>query len=81
MDHPFTIALLKVIDENGGEVQFGFLRRWLAQSCTDVPIPRAWEVTGHIQILYSWIVELSEGIYLVDIPGRRSQRLYKVNDI
>jgi hypothetical protein len=48
---------------------------WIYKNCTDVPIPRKWEITENIQILYKWIVKLGNGKYKVDVPGSYSERL------
>ena len=73
-NHPFIKAFLINI-EIEGFVFFGRAKDWIHQNCTNVPIPRKWEVTQNIQILYRWIVELGDGKYEVDVPGARSERL------
>jgi hypothetical protein len=57
------------------EIYFGEAKLWIQQNCTNVPLPRRWEITTNIQILYSWFVELGKGKYKVDIPGAHSERL------
>jgi hypothetical protein len=76
--HPFIEAFLKEIDAQNGGIYFGRAKEWIQKNCTNVPIPRRWEITENIQILYNWIVNLGDGRYAVDVPGRHSQRLYRV---
>lgn len=73
--HPFIKAFLREIEKQGGEVYFGFVRKWLTQNCANTPTPRTWEITENVQILYRWIVALGEGKYIVDIPKSHSERL------
>ncbi len=74
---PFIKAFLQLIEDNDSIVCFGAVRRWLANTCADVPIPRAWDVTENVQILYRWIEDLSEGKYVVEVPGKRSECIKK----
>jgi hypothetical protein len=73
--HPFIIAFLEELERAGGDLFFGRVRQWLAANCADCPIPRAWEVTQNVQILYHWIEYLGNGKFKVDIPGSHSQRI------
>ena len=73
-NHPFIKAFLANLDMKG-EIYFGTAKDWIHKNCTDVPTPRKWEITENIQILFRWIVELSDGKYKVDVPGKFSQRL------
>jgi hypothetical protein len=61
--------------ESTGEIYFGTAKDWIHKHCTDVPIPRKWEITENIQILYRWIVKLGNGKYEVDRPNF-SERLF-----
>lgn len=72
--HPFIKAFLKNLEVEGF-IFFGRAKDWIHSNCADVPIPRKWEITQNIQILYRWIVELGDGKYEVDVPGARSERL------
>lgn len=54
-------------------LRFGAVRRWFADNTTTVPSPRPFELTQNVQILYHWIVDLSDGAYEVNIPGAHSQ--------
>lgn len=71
--HNFIKGFLENI-EITGEIYFGTAKEWIHKNCTDVPIPRKWEITENIQILYSWIVELGDGKFEVDRP-HYSERL------
>ena len=73
--HPFIKAFIQIVRFNNGEIYFGEAKAWIQSNCTNVPIPRRWEITENIQILFKWIVELGDGYYKVDIPGSHSERL------
>jgi len=72
--HPFIKAFLENVDSKG-EIYFGEAKAWIHVNCSNVPIPRKWEITENIQILYRWIVKLGEGKYQVDRPNH-SERLF-----
>lgn len=72
---PFITQLLKFIDER--ERYFGEVKVWIQDNCHDVPVPSRRSLTGNIQVLYSWIAELSDGKYRVDRP-RHSERIFRV---
>lgn len=72
--HRFIKSFLENL-ETTKEVYFGTAKEWIHKNCTDVPTPRKFEITDHIQILYRWIVKLSNGKYKVDVPFSHSQRL------
>ncbi len=74
--HPFIRSFLGNL-ELTGEIYFGSAKEWIHKNCTDVPTPRKWEITENIQILYRWIVKLSDGKYQVDKPNY-SERLFMV---
>lgn len=75
--HPF----IKRIDEFiSPEAYFGRIKEWIQNNCTDVPIPSRRELTGNVQVLLEWFVELGGGKYLVDIPGARSQRIRRISN-
>jgi hypothetical protein len=67
---------LKDVERNG-DIYFGAAKEWIHKNCTNVPLPRKWEITESIQILYRWIVELGNGKYAVDRPSY-SERLFVV---
>jgi len=72
--HPF----IKKIDEFiNPEAYFGRVKEWVQKNCTTVPLPRRWELTENVQILYDWFVKLGDGKYVVDAPNH-SQRIRKI---
>lgn len=73
-NQPFIKAFLEYVEQNGGEIYFGRAKEWVHQNCENVPLPRKWEITENIQILYRWIVGLEKDKYLVDTPNY-SERL------
>lgn len=74
--HPF----IKKIDEFiAPEAYWGSIRIWVRDHCTDVPLPRPWELTDNVQILYNWFIELGDGKYVKDVPGARSERIRKIH--
>lgn len=72
----FIKSLLNFIDEE--ERYFGAVKVWIQDNCADVPVPSRRDLTGNIQVLYEWIVRLSEGQYVVDRPNHseRIRRIY-----
>ena len=56
---------------------FGEVKAFIHNNCSNVPLPRRWEITENIQILYRWIVKLGNGKYGIDTPNH-SERLFKV---
>ena len=77
--HFFDNGLIKELLEfiDSAERYFGEVKEWLQNHCHDVPVPSRRELTGNIQVLYEWIVELSEGAYKVDRP-KHSERISRV---
>ena len=69
----FVKSFLKNLEFNG-EIYFGSAKEWIHKNCEDVPLPRRWEITRNIQILYRWIIDLGNGKYEVDRPNY-SERL------
>jgi hypothetical protein len=72
--HRFIAIFLQSFEAKG-EIYFGSAKDWIHSNCTDVPLPRKWDITVNIQILYRWIVTLGEGKYSVDRPNY-SERLF-----
>ena len=72
--HPFVAEFEANLVENGF-IYFGRAKEWILRNCSDVPLPRKWEITENVQILYRWFVDLGDGRYEIDVPGRRSERL------
>lgn len=73
-EHKFIIAFLENLKATN-EIYFGRAKAWIHENCADVPLPRRWEITENIQILYRWFVELGNGKYEIDVPGTHSERL------
>jgi phosphatidylserine/phosphatidylglycerophosphate/cardiolipin synthase-like enzyme len=73
-NHAFIRAFLENLEKTN-QVYFGEAKEWIHKNCSNVPLPMKWEITENIQILYRWIVKLSDGIYAIDQPNY-SQRLY-----
>jgi hypothetical protein len=72
--HKFIKSFLVNMEKNG-EIYFGTAKEWIHKNCTDVPLPRRFEITENIQILYRWIVDLDNEKYEVDRPNY-SERLF-----
>ena len=73
--HPFIQRIGEFINP---EAYFGRIKEWVQNNCTDVPIPSRRELTGNVQVLLEWFVKLGGGIYVVDVPGARSERIRKI---
>lgn len=71
----FIIKLINFIVQE--DRYFGRVKEWIQNNCEDVPVPSRRDLTGNIQVLYKWIVELSDGKYKVDRPNY-SERIYRV---
>lgn len=80
-DKFFKHQFVQKIDEFiAPEAYFGSIKEWIQNNCTDVPVPSRRELTGNVQVLLEWFVELGNGKYEVDVPGRHSQRIRKIYD-
>tara|TARA_B100001564_G_scaffold156874_1_gene131773 strand:- start:958 stop:1959 length:1002 start_codon:yes stop_codon:yes gene_type:complete len=73
--HPFISAFLEVLED--GEMYFGAVKAWVHHTCTDDPVPYRKEITGYVQSLFAWLVELNPTTYAVDRPNH-SQRIRKI---
>ena len=73
--HPFIQIINEFI---APEAYFGRIKEWIQNNCTDVPVPSRRDLVGNVQVLLEWFVELGDGKYAVDVPGRHSQRIYKI---
>jgi len=73
--HPFIIKFLKY---NGDGRHFGDLTHWLHNTCTTVPTPRRFVIKDALKRLFVFVVELSDGKYVIDVPGEHSELLKKV---
>ena len=76
--HPFTKKIEEFIDNNE-RTQFGFIKRWVRDHCTDVPLPRPFEFTKNVQILYHWFVELGDGEYEIYRHGEHTESIRKTD--
>ena len=77
--HPFTRKINEFI-ETSERTQFGFIKRWVRDHCTDVPLPRPWEFTKNIQILYHWFVELGDGDYEIFVHSNYTESIRKTSN-
>ncbi len=75
-EHPF---INKIDDFINPEAYFGGIKEWIQNNCTDVPIPSRRELTGNVQVLLEWFETLGSDKYIIDIPGRRSERIRKIS--
>ena len=73
--HPFIIKIDEFI-ENGEH--FGAIKAWIHDNCVDVPVPSRSELTENVQVLLNWFVDLGDDMYVVDVPGRHSERIRKL---
>lgn len=74
--HPF---IQKIDEFIAPEAYFGRIKEWIQDNCTDVPVPSRRELTGNVQVLLEWFERLGDGRYRIDIPGRRSQRIRRLD--
>lgn len=72
--HPF---IQKIDEFISPEAYFGRMKEWIQNNCTDVPVPSRRDLTGNVQVLLEWFEKLGNGKYVIDVPGARSQRIYK----
>ncbi len=77
--HPFTQKINEFI-ETSERTQFGFIKKWVRDHCTDVPLPRPWEFTKNIQILYSWFIELGDGDYETYVYSNHTESIRKTSN-
>jgi len=77
--HPFTRKINEFI-ETSERTQFGFIKRWVRDHCTDVPLPRPWEFTKNIQILYHWFIELGDGDYEIFVHSNHTESIRKTSN-
>lgn len=73
--HPFIVKIDSFINP---DAHFGSIKEWVQKNCTDVPIPSRREITGNVQVLLEWFQKLGDGKYVIDVPGRHSQRIRRV---
>ena len=73
--HPFICRIDEFIEP---EAYFGEIKEWIQNNCTDVPVPSRRELTGNVQVLLKWFESLGDGRYVVEVPGKHSQRIKKI---
>jgi len=73
----FIQGLIEYIESK--ERYFGEVKEWIQLNCADVPVPSRRTLTANIQVLFKWIVELSDGKYIVDRP-HYSERIYRIKN-
>ena len=83
LTHPFTKKIDEIIEagDYSGGAGWGTVRKWIRDHCTDVPLPRLWDLTKNTQTLYHWFEKLGntdDYSYVVDVPGSRSERISKI---
>jgi hypothetical protein len=66
LGHPFVRAFTSQINEH---CFFGEAKEWLQAKCTDVPVPRRRDLTGHTQVLFRWIAELDPENFKLTRPN------------
>jgi len=74
----FIVALSEFITEEGQ--YFGAVKEWVQNSCSDDPVPSRRDLTGNVQVLYLWLVELSGGDYIVESPNYSERIRRRVTD-
>ena len=79
--HPFIVkfknAIKEAKDDKGrtdrdGSMRFGAVRQWFIENTTTVPVPRSFELTEYVEILYKWICEFDD-CFTFSVPGKKSQ--------
>lgn len=76
--HPFIVEFLKF---NGIGKNFGTLTKWLHKNCVSVPSPRRSDFKSALKRIFNYVVSLSDGTYMIEVPGDRSEILRKKNDL
>ena len=76
--HPFVLRVLERITPCAF---FGEMKEWIQKSCQDVPIPSRRDLTGNVQVLLAWLVDLGEGRFVIDVPGAHSQRICRQGSV
>jgi hypothetical protein len=74
-NHKFIKNLIEFVGEGK---YFGEASSWLHDNCTNVPTPRRFEVKEALQRIYNFIVSLSDGRYIVEVPKSHSKYLRKL---
>ena len=76
LNHPFIVEYLKYIGESK---HFGEVSHWLHNKVTTVPTPRRY-VVKEFQVRMNEFIKFLSPDYDIDIPGQRSQRLFRIQD-
>lgn len=64
--HPFINAFAEYVHPRKF---FGETKAWVQNNCTNVPVPRRRDLTGHVRVLFDWFVALGRGEYIVERPN------------
>ncbi|HZH31872.1 MAG TPA: hypothetical protein VEY11_13995 [Pyrinomonadaceae bacterium] len=64
--HPFIHAFADYVHPRKF---FGETKAWIQNNCTNVPVPRRRDLTGHVRVLFDWFVALGRGEYLIERPN------------
>lgn len=64
--HSFIQALSLFINQPR---RFGSVKAWVQNNCTDVPIPSRRDLTGNVQVLYTWLTELGQEHFVTYRPN------------
>lgn len=70
--HPFVSMIVENMDPC---IHFGEMKVLVQDRCADVPTPSRRELTGNVQVLYSWFPKISPERFQHDVPGTHSERL------
>lgn len=65
-EHPFIFSLCEFISE---PKRFGAIKEWVQNNCTDVPVPSRRDLTGNVQVLYNWLIDLGNDRFTVSRPN------------
>ena len=63
---PVIQELRKFIDRDR---YFGEIKEWVQRTCIDVPVPSRRDLTGNVQVLYKWFLDLGKDEYVIDRPS------------
>jgi hypothetical protein len=64
--HPFIHAFAQFVHPRKF---FGETKAWIQNNCTNVPVPRRRDLTGHVRVLFDWFVVLGRGEYIIERPN------------
>lgn len=72
LSHPFIERMVGAMDPC---LHFGEAKAWIQENCEDVPVPSRRDLTGKVQVLFRWFVEIDPDRFEVDVPGEFSERI------